>query len=126
MALVDAPRLPDDGKGEEALAALDGVAKEGLEPAMAELVELRAARVLVTLGRHEDALARLAGKEFSAYAGVAGELRGDAAMALGRRDEAREAYEAALAALDLAAATRGMVEMKFTEAGGRLPESPEA
>ena len=126
VALVDARRLLDDGQGEQALATLDGVSVEGLDPAMAELVALRAARVLVTLGRHEEVLKRLEGRDYPAYAGVAAELRGDAAMALGRREEARDAYEAALAALDLAAATRGMVELKFTEAGGRLPETPEA
>lgn len=126
VALVDARRLLDAGKGEDALAALDAVPAEGLEPALADLLVLRAARVLVTLGRHEQALERLGDKDFAAYAGVAAELRGDAALALGRREEAREAYEAALAALDLAASTRGMVELKFTEAGGRLPETPEA
>ncbi|MDY0022271.1 YfgM family protein [Arenimonas caeni] len=126
VALVDSRRLLDEGKGEESLAVLDGVAVEGLDASMAELLSLRAARVLVTLGRHEDALKRLEGRDFAAYAGVAAELRGDASLALGRREEAREAYEAALAALDLAAATRGMVELKFTEAGGRLPETPEA
>ena len=126
VALVDARRLLDAGEGEQALATLDGVSIEGLDPAMADLLALRAARVLVTLGRHEDALKRLEGRDFAAYAGIANELRGDAALALGRRDEARDAYEAALAALDLAAATRGMVEMKFTEAGGRLPDNPEA
>lgn len=126
VALADARRLVDEGKGEEALAALDGVAREGLDPATVEVLDLRAARVLATLGRHEDVLKRLEGKAFVGNAGTAAELRGDAHLALGQREQAREAYEAALAALDLAAATRGMVEMKFTEAGGSLPDNPEA
>lgn len=126
VALVDARRLLDEGKGEEALAALDGVAREGIDPATLELLDLRAARVLSALGRHEEVLKRLEGKAFTGNAGTAAELRGDAHLALGQREQAREAYEAALAALDLAASTRGMVEMKFTEAGGSLPETPEA
>ena len=68
----------------------------------------------------------LLGNPLPSYPGVAGELRGDAELALGNRKQAREAYEQSLAALDLASPTRGIVEMKFTAAGGRLPDSPEA
>lgn len=126
VALNEAQRLQAEGKAEDGLAKLDAVATEHLDPALAELLQLRAMRLLAGLDRHEDVLKRLDAHPLPSYPGVAGELRGDAEMALGNREQARQAYEQALAALDLAAPTRGIVEMKFTAAGGRLPETPEA
>lgn len=93
---------------------------------MAQLLQLRALRLLAGEGRHQDVLDRLAANPLELYPGVAGELRGDAELALGNADKAREAYEQALAALDVAAPTRGIVEMKFAAAGGRPSETPEA
>lgn len=126
VALNEAQRLQAEGKAEEALAKLDAVSPEHIDPALAELVQLRAMRLLAGLGRHEDVIKRLDAHPLPSYPGVAGELRGDAELALGNREQAREAYEQSLAALDLASPTRGIVEMKFTAAGGRLPDSPEA
>lgn len=127
VALNLAARQLGEGKGEDALATLDGVAREGLDAGLAELLDLRAARVLVALDRHEDALARLATLgEASHYPANVAELRGDAELALGRRDAARAAYEQALAQLDEAAPTRPMIEMKLTDAGGPTAVEPEA
>lgn len=126
VALNEAQRLQAEGKAEDAIAKLDAVPTEHLDPALAELLQLRAMRLLAGLDRHEDVLKRLDAQPLPSYPGVAGELRGDAELALGNREQARQAYEQALAALDLASPTRGIVEMKFTAAGGRLPETPEA
>jgi predicted negative regulator of RcsB-dependent stress response len=127
VALNLAARQLGEGKAEDALATLDGVNREGLEAGLSELLALRAARVLVAMGRHEDALARLAALgEASHYPASAAELRGDAEMALGRRDAARAAYEQALAQLDEAAPTRSMIEMKLTYAGSPTAGEPEA
>ncbi|KFN52304.1 hypothetical protein N790_00610 [Arenimonas malthae CC-JY-1] len=125
-ALAEAEMLHAAGKADEALALLDGVPTADTDPALAELVKLRAVRLLAGQGKHEEAIKRLDATPFPSYVGVAEELRGDAELALGRREQARAAYEKALAALDLGAPTRGIVEMKYTEAGGRLPEQPEA
>ena len=126
VALNVAARQVQDGKADEALATLDAVPREGLEPGLADLLQLRAARVLVVQGKHEEALARLPalGAE-SRYAGSAAELRGDAEIALGRREAAREAYEAALSRLDEASPSRSLIEMKLTDAGGEAPGQPE-
>jgi predicted negative regulator of RcsB-dependent stress response len=98
-----------------------------------ELAQLRAARLLLVSGKPEEALKRLAPAPVaegetpaaSAFPSVAAEIRGDAEMALGRRDAARAAYEQALATLDLAAPTRSIVEMKLTDAGGSPTAQPE-
>lgn len=125
-ALREAAMLQHDGKAEEALKVLDGADREGADPALQELLALRAAEVLGGLGRHEEVLSRLDATPMPNFTAAANELRGDAQLALGRRDEARTAYEQALAALDQGSPTRGLLEMKLTEAGGRLPETPEA
>lgn len=124
-ALRRAEHLNTAGKADEALAVLDAVDPQHLDSLLAELVQLRAARLLLGMDRPQDALDRLGSIGTSAYPSVSEEIRGDAEMALGRRDEARAAYEKALASLDIAAPTRPMVEMKLTDAGGSPNAQPE-
>lgn len=124
-ALRQADVLHAAGKDEEAVKALDSVSGEHLDPALVELARLRAARLLIGAGKPEDALKRLDTLGEPAFAAVAAEIRGDAEMALGRRDAARAAYEKALASLDVGAPTRPMVEMKLTDAGGSPSAQPE-
>lgn len=124
-AMRRAQLLHSQGKDEDALKALDAAAGEQRDPMLSELVKLRSARLLTGMGRHEDAIKRLDAIPTPAYAAVAAEIRGDAEMALGRRDAARAAYEKALASLDIAAPTRPMVEMKLTDAGGSSSAQPE-
>lgn len=124
-ALRRAEHLVSAGKPDEALAVLDAVDAEPLDALLAELVQLRAARLLVGMDRPQDALTRLDAIAAGSYPSVIEEIRGDAEMALGRRDAARAAYEKALASLDIAAPTRPMVEMKLTDAGGSPSAQPE-
>jgi predicted negative regulator of RcsB-dependent stress response len=124
-ALRRAEVLHTQDKDEDALKALDAVAGEHLDPALVELAHLRAARLLIGMGKHEDALKRLDTIADPAFPAVAAEIRGDAELALGRRDAARAAYEKALASLDIGSPTRSMVEMKLTEAGGSPTAQPE-
>jgi predicted negative regulator of RcsB-dependent stress response len=124
-ALRQAEQLVSAGKPDEALAVLDAVDSKPLDPLLAELVRLRAARLLLAMDRPQDALTRLDAISAGSYSSVAEEIRGDAEMALGRRDAARAAYEKALASMDIAAPTRPMVEMKLTDAGGSPNAQPE-
>jgi predicted negative regulator of RcsB-dependent stress response len=133
-ALRQAETLHGEGKDAEAVALLDAIDPAGLDPMLLELAQLRAARLLLVSGQPEEALKRLAPAPVaegetpaaSAFPSVAAEIRGDAEMALGRRDAARAAYEQALATLDLAAPTRSIVEMKLTDAGGSPAAQPES
>jgi predicted negative regulator of RcsB-dependent stress response len=126
-ALRRAGLLHAQGKDDEALKVLDAAAGAGskADPVLVELAKLRAARLLASMGKHEDAIKRLDAIGGSSFPGVAAEIRGDAEMALGRRDAARASYEKALASLDIAAPTRPMVEMKLTDAGGSPTAQPE-
>jgi predicted negative regulator of RcsB-dependent stress response len=56
---------------------------------------------------------------------VALEARGDALFALGRKDQARDAYNKALTELDVAAPQRRLVEFKLSQVGG-TPPKPES
>lgn len=124
-ALRRAEMLHTEGKDDEALKVLDGARDAKADPVLVELAQLRAARLLAAMGRHDDAIKRLDALADTAFPAVAAEIRGDAEMALGRRDAARAAYEKALASLDIAAPTRPMVEMKLTDAGGSPTAQPE-
>ena len=125
-SLQRAASLHRAGKSAEALAALALVGGEGVDPSLAALAKVRAARILVGDGKPEDALKQLDAAAEQAYPAIAAEIRGDAELALGRRDEARAAYEKALASLDVAAPTRAMIELKLTDAGGTPSAQPEA
>jgi predicted negative regulator of RcsB-dependent stress response len=125
-ALNRAADLHKAGKHDDALKALQAVSGEGMDPGLVALAKLRAARILVDAGKAEDALARLDADVEKAFPSVSAEIRGDAELALGRRDAARAAYEKALASLDVAAPTRPMIELKLTEAGGTPSAQPEA
>ena len=124
-ALRRAEMLHSEGKDDEALKVLDAAASAKADPVLAELARLRAARLLAGMGKHADALKRLDAIGETSFPAVAAEIRGDAEMALGRRDAARAAYEKALASMDIAAPTRPMVEMKLTDAGGSPNAQPE-
>lgn len=124
-ALRRAELLHTQGKDDEALKVLDAAKATEADPVLVELSQLRAARLLAGMGKHEDAIKRLDAITDTSFPAVAAEIRGDAEMALGRRDAARASYEKALASLDIAAPTRPMVEMKLTDAGGSPTAQPE-
>lgn len=124
-ALRRAELLHSQDKDEESLKVLDAVQAMKADPVLVELSRLRAARLLAGMGKHEEAIKRLDALTETSFPAVAAEIRGDAEMALGRRDAARAAYEKALASLDIAAPTRSMVEMKLTDAGGSPTAQPE-
>ena len=125
-SLRRAASLHRAGKSAEALEALKDVAGEGVDPVLVSLENVRSARILVDDCKPEEALKALDAAAEQAFPAIAAEIRGDAELALGRRDAARAAYEKALASLDVAAPTRAMLELKLTDAGGTPSAQPEA
>jgi predicted negative regulator of RcsB-dependent stress response len=101
-----------------ARAALEWAYEHASVDALKALAGVRLARVDLGLGKPQDALDRLDHLPASAYTGQIGELRGDALVALNRRDDARAAYLDALANLDPNAPTRAFVQMKLGDLGG--------
>jgi predicted negative regulator of RcsB-dependent stress response len=70
------------------------------QPALKSLFTLRLARVLIAQDQAQQALTELGGVPSSDYGALSAELRGDALLKLGKSDEARSAYQQAMAKLD--------------------------
>jgi predicted negative regulator of RcsB-dependent stress response len=117
--------LQAGGKNDEAIALLRA-APVPTDPALADLQVLRLGRLLLIAGKPEEALKAIDAKPDSLFPAGTAELRGDIQLALGKRDEARKAYEQAMTTLDEASPTRRLVELKLIEAGGQPPARPEA
>ena len=118
-ALRVAKAQVEAGKPDEAIATLRG---SQVDPSLREVVDERLAQLFNATGKPEEALKLLEGDAGSA----ALELRGDALLASGQRDQARDAYADALAGTDVASPARRRIELKLQEVGGTLPEPAEA
>lgn len=103
------------GQTDAAMASLRAIkAEASLKP----LVDLRLARLLLDSGKPEEALKLLGEAGDSASL----ETRGDALLATGKREQARDIYLKALTGMDVAAPQRRLVELKLTDAGGTPPK----
>lgn len=112
----------EQNHAEDALATLnDAAAAAKKDDPLAPLLNLRIARLELALERAESALARVEAVP-PAYRGLAEQIRGDALRALGREQDARQAYEAALTQLDSANPNHEIVARKLAELGGAAPE----
>ena len=104
------------GDADAAIATLRGTSPA--DPALAQVVQVRLARLLVDADKAGEALTLLADAAQPATL----ELRGDAEAALGRHDAARAAYEQALAGLDADSPQRQLLEIKLVAVGGTPPD----
>lgn len=91
-----------------------------------ELAQLRLAKVLAERGDTEGALAMLAPTPELELAAAYAVARGDVLLAAGRRDEARQAYEAAAGAISTDAPLPTMLADKLDYLNPRPPSVPEA
>ncbi len=107
------------GQNDAAIATLRGI--QSKDPAIADIVNQRLARLLIDTKQADAALKLVA----NATSPGAIEVRGDAQFALGQRDQARTSYQQALAKLDVASPQRRLLELKLTEVGG-TPAKQEA
>ena len=110
----------DAGQRDAAIATLRAINTS--DTVIAPVISQRLARLLMDAGKNEEALALLARLDDA----VAHEVRGDALLALGRKDQARDAYTKALSQLDVAAPQRRLVELKLSQAGGTPPKPQSA
>jgi predicted negative regulator of RcsB-dependent stress response len=109
----------DAGKLEEAAATLRAIKAD---PELAGVVQQRLAQVLAASGKADEALKLLDGQADSASL----ELRGDALVAAGKGEQAREEYSKALTGLDVASPARRRVELKLQDVGGQVPDAAES
>jgi len=117
-AMLEANLSAERADLETAHASLDWAYQHAGNDALKALAGLRLARVEIAQTKAQDALALIDQLPASAYTAQIGELRGDALVALDRKDEARAAYTEALANLDPNSPNRAFVEMKLNDLGG--------
>jgi len=87
------------------------------------LIDLRIGRVKLAQGDADAALKLAEAVPTGNYDALAGELRGDALAKLGRADDARKAYETALAAGGTQSVDRNLLQMKLDDLGVVAPET---
>jgi len=100
FAVSDRARRQVEAKQyDKALESLSWAEQHANSPELKALVELRMAHVQLAKGNAQDALSALDRMPADSYAIVSQELRGDALVKLGRRDDALKAYQAAVKAM---------------------------
>ena len=117
-ALIMAALLFDAGDAAGAKAQLASVIDKGADDEMKAVARLRLAAVLFDEKQYDEALRTLDAKHGEPFAGIYEDLRGDILAAAGRTDEARKAYQAALARLDAKSPYRNFVQVKLDTQGG--------
>lgn len=106
-----------------AMGLYEFVVENGYPKAMQVVARERLARVLLDEGRAEEALTTLAGADdVTGFEARYAEVRGDILFALGRSDEAVDAYREALDMLEAGVGDRGKLVMKLESLGAEFPE----
>jgi predicted negative regulator of RcsB-dependent stress response len=108
----------DAGQADAAVVTLRSIKADGNLQA---LVNLRLARLLIDTGKSGEALTLIGNANDSASL----ETRGDALLASGKPELARDTYLKALTSMDVAAPQRRLVELKLTDLGGTPPKSAQ-
>lgn len=102
---------------EAAIATLRSIKTQ--EPTLAAITNQRLARLLIDAKQADAALKLVAAGDALATL----EIRGDAQLALGQREQARESYGKALLKAEVGSPQRRVLELKLTEAGGTPPKT---
>ena len=119
-ALLYAKQLWSAGDKAGAKAQLQWVVDRASDEDLKQVARYRLAEALLDEKNVEEALKVLDAKHADAYAGLYADLRGDALAAAGRNDEARAAYQVALAKIDAKTAYRNFVQVKLDALGGAI------
>lgn len=112
-ALGTAERAVSSNDLDTAEKSLDWAQKHADANELKQLISLRQARVTLARGKPADALKQLDSVAKGNYAGLVADLRGDALFQLDRADEARTAYQDALATVDPRAPSHAYIQMKL-------------
>lgn len=103
------------GQLDKASGDLDWAVAHAKDDALKTLTQLRVAQLKFAQGKPHDAISSLDAMQGKSFVAIAQELRGDALVKLGRHDDARKAYEAAIAAMGDSAPQRGVVQTKLDD-----------
>jgi predicted negative regulator of RcsB-dependent stress response len=105
----------DSNELERAAQRLDDVVRESHDPELATIAKLRLARVQISLGKPDVALATLGSPLTGAFASRYHEVRGDAYFAKGDKAAALDEYHAARLAAGPALAENDVLDLKIND-----------
>lgn len=97
----------------EAEKQLHWVLNKSDTPAIRQIARIRLGRLFVAENKPEEAIAILKKVEDKTFDGLTDEVRGDAYLAMKQVDQARKAYQQAIAALPQAEEIRPLLQMKY-------------
>ena len=112
-ALLYAKLAWDQGDKAGAKAQLQWVIDRASEDELKQVARYRLAQALLDEKQFDRALATLDAKHDEPFAGLYADLRGDVLAAAGKTQEAKGAYQAALAKLDAKSQYRNFVQVKL-------------
>lgn len=116
VAFAQAKQAVEAGKLDAAEQRLRWVTEHSAEPNDRALATLRLARVLLDQGKAQAAQDAL-GKDTDPGSTAQAELRGDIAQALGKPQDARQAYQEALAGLPAESGQAALIKLKLDALG---------
>ncbi len=116
----------DKGQPDAAKATLTWVAENGAEDEMRTIARLRLAAVLADAKQFDEALKVLDAAQSPEFVALVADRRGDVLMAQGKKDDARNAWQAAYAAMDAKVDYRRLIEAKLTSIGAAPGAAPVA
>jgi predicted negative regulator of RcsB-dependent stress response len=119
-AMLLAALLWKSGDKAGAQAQLQFALDRSGEDDLKQIARFRLAEVLFDQKKNDEALRLLDAKHDEPFAGIYADLTGDILAASGRKDEARTAYQTALAKLDGKSPYRSYVQVKLDSLGGPL------
>jgi len=117
-ALASAKVKMDQGDLTTARTHLQWVLDHGKPQEMVNIARVRLARVLMGSGETQQALTLLGGEPPAGFVVIYKELEGDLYRVLGQTENARAAYQNAMAALTPQARNREELQMKLDDVGG--------
>ena len=117
-AMIDAKLKFDNGDKAGAKTDLQWVIDRSSEDELKQIARFRLAEIQFDEKQYDDALRTLDAKHDEPFTGIYADLRGDILAAAGRNDDARTAYQTALAKIDVKSPYHGYVEVKLNALGG--------
>ncbi len=116
----------EKGELDAAAATLGWVADNAVEDEYKTVARLRLAGVLADQKKYDDALKQLDAATAKEFEALVADRRGDVLMAMGRKDEAKVAWQKAWGAMDAKVEYRRLIDAKLTAIGAAPAASAPA
>ena len=116
----------EKGEVDAAASTLAWVAEHAVEDEYKTVARLRLAGVLADQKKYDEALKQLDAASATEFAALVADRRGDVLLAMGKKDEAKAAWQKAWSAMDAKVEYRRLIDAKLTAAGAAPSASAAA